>query len=72
MTASAFKVACPKCEAAIGQPCSSPGREQHVVHLARRAVANRLAGEYISAREERELKRFGLPTFQISPPRGAR
>lgn len=67
--AGPFKVACPKCGSLVGERCYSPGREQHVVHLVRRAIAARLAGEFISRREERELKRFGLPTFQLSPPR---
>ena len=63
---------CPKCGSKAGERCYAPGRELHVIHLVRRAIANRCAGEYISRREERELKRFDLPTFYLSPPRDLR
>jgi hypothetical protein len=66
--AAALGHACPKCGSAVGQRCYSPGRDLHVVHLVRRALGSRYAGEFISRREERELKRFNLPTFQLSPP----
>jgi len=64
--------ACPRCGAAAGRFCIRPDTEPHVTHLARRALNTRYAGRALSSREERELKRFGLPTFQLDPPRSKR
>lgn len=65
---SYIKHACPKCGAAIGEFCVTLGNEPFTVHLVRRALGTRYSARSftLTRREERELKRHGLPTFGIN------
>lgn len=68
---SYIKHACPKCGADVGEFCVTLGNEPFTVHLVRRALGTRdsIRSYALTSREERELKRFGLPTRHIDSPR---